>query len=31
VNLEVPGSSPVGDNRWYIMPLAMRVGRLEVV
>jgi hypothetical protein len=28
---EVPGSSPVGGNRWCIMSLAMRVGRLEVV
>jgi hypothetical protein len=28
---EVPSSSPVGGNRWYILLLAMRVGRLEVV
>jgi hypothetical protein len=28
---EVPNSSPVGGNRWFIMSLAMRVGRLEVV
>jgi hypothetical protein len=28
---EVPGLRPVGGDRWYIMSLAMRVGRLEVV
>jgi hypothetical protein len=28
---EVPGSSLVGGDRWYIMSLAMRVGGLEVV
>jgi hypothetical protein len=28
---EVPGSSPVGGDRWYIISLAIRVGRLEVV
>jgi hypothetical protein len=28
---EVPGSSPVGSDRWCIMSLIMRVGRLEVV
>jgi hypothetical protein len=28
---EVPGSSPLGGDRWYIMSLAMRVGELEVV
>jgi hypothetical protein len=28
---EVPGSSPVGDDRWCVMSLAMRVGGLEVV
>jgi hypothetical protein len=28
---EVPGSSPVGGDRWYIMSLAMRIGGLEVV
>jgi hypothetical protein len=31
VKNEVPGSSPVGGNRWCIKSLAMRVGRLEVV
>jgi hypothetical protein len=28
---EVPGSSPVGGDRWCIMSSAMRVGGLEVV
>jgi hypothetical protein len=28
---EVPGSSPVGGDRWCIISLAMRVGGLEVV
>jgi hypothetical protein len=28
---EVPGSNPVGGDRWCIMSLAMKVGRLEVV
>jgi hypothetical protein len=28
---EGPSSSPVGSDRWCIMPLAMRVGGLEVV
>jgi hypothetical protein len=28
---EVPGSSPVGGDRWCIMSLAMKVGGLEVV
>jgi hypothetical protein len=28
---EVPGSSPVGGDRWFIMSLAIRIGRLEVV
>jgi hypothetical protein len=28
---EVPSSNPVGGNMWCIMPLAMRVGGLEVV
>jgi hypothetical protein len=28
---EVPGSSPVGGDRWCIMSLAMGVGGLEVV
>ena len=28
---EVPSSSLVGGDRWCIMSLAMRVGRLEVV
>jgi hypothetical protein len=28
---EVPGSRPVGGDRWCIMSLAMRVGGLEVV
>jgi hypothetical protein len=28
---EVPGSSPVGGYRWYIMSLVVRVGGLEVV
>jgi hypothetical protein len=31
VKNEVPGSSPVGGDRWCIMSLAMRVGGLEVV
>jgi hypothetical protein len=31
VENEVPGSSPVGGDRWFIMSLAMRVGGLEVV
>jgi hypothetical protein len=28
---EVPDSSLVGGDRWYIMSLAMKVGGLEVV
>jgi hypothetical protein len=28
---EVPGSSPVGSDRWCIMSLVMRVGGLEFV
>jgi hypothetical protein len=31
VKNEVPDSSPVGSDRWWIMALAMRVGGLEVV
>jgi hypothetical protein len=31
VKNEVPGSSPVGGDRWYIMSLAIRVVGLEVV
>jgi hypothetical protein len=28
---EVPSSSPVGGDRWYIISLAMKVGGMEVV
>jgi hypothetical protein len=31
VKVEVPGSSSVEGDRWYIMSLAMRIGGLEVV
>jgi hypothetical protein len=29
--MEVPGLSPIGGERWCIISLAMRVGGLEVV